>query len=119
MMEAVVKGDSDIWTSSRNVRSGTHGPSTGAQDRLMLMRRVGRTEMQNCPKKGKIVKHLVNFHVSTCCRPAKVKGIFQCYHFLNAVTSRWLLHSLKPLPDFHLSESFFLCVSDSHTYYEL
>lgn len=76
MMEAVVKGDSDIWTSSRNVRSGVHGPSMGAQDRLMLMRWLGRTEMQNCPIKGKTVKHLANFHVSTCCRPAKVKVFF-------------------------------------------
>ena len=81
MMEAVVKGDSDIWTSSRNARSGAHGSSMGAQDRLMLMRWLGRTEMQNCPIKGKIVKHLANFHVSTCCRPAKVKGFF-----FNAIT---------------------------------
>lgn len=81
MMGVVVKGDSDIWTSSRNVRSGAHGPSMGAQDWLMLMRRPGRTEMQNCPIKGKIVKYLANFHVSTCCRPAKVKGGFNATTF--------------------------------------
>lgn len=81
MMEAVVKGDSDIWTSSRNVRSRAHGPTMGAQDRLMLMKWPGRTEMQDCPIKGKIVKHLANFHVSTCCRPAKVKGCFNAITF--------------------------------------